>query len=969
MQPTHVLSACYRFISDLSDVVPHINVVLGNHDLAYRRDYSTTALDALGMRRLSPFVSLHSGIERHVWDGRRVLLLPFREEQDELTAAVDALDPAEAKETVAFAHLAINKAILQRHIPQQQDNAASVDPLRGSVIYLGAPLQMNWADLNDEQRGVVLLDPSTLACEMLVNPHAIAYTTVDMRDVLGGTADVAAMAEKHVMILGELTRYKYTTARDHLLSIGARSVRNWNPMGPVVQEHNRASGGLGSSIPASDAAIQEPEQPAEDSVVGDTKSGVSVTPQFEMGQSSRPLDLGAEAQDYINSVSLDSSLEPRRKELVQAGQRVIHASSSITNEDVEVQVDYRNLVGEKPTVSNLPNSDSLTRPTADVFVAEPQSLVIRNFLGVQGVLTINFQRDLPRGLVFLVGDNGSGKSTIVEAMVWCQFGRCIRSGLGAGDVVNDTAGKDCSVSLTFSNGYTISRYRKDKTYKNRVIVSLHGEPQTNMEHPDVRTTQAAIEELLGIDCDTYVRSVVLGHESAASFLNSTPAQRRDVIEQSLGLSTLARCAQMSRAVLRDLDRQMGDVQTKLTGVANVVDSAKRELRSLERSQENLASEAGRIAEALGIAMQRQTWTLKQAQEETGTEFPTLAEYVAEMDGRVAVAGQHVQHMFKEASRAEVCIAFHAEMSSSLSRLSSAQERLEQLQALHNRLASQKAARPVPWWEKSRQRCIQKLEALSTTRLDGLPKITASATILSLRFQLSALEVWADIVVFFQGDKSDDLESTIAAVGANAEHAAKRVSQLHSQADATAVAEKVAGQRRVDREEVEQAASAISLDTARTTNQALDQASKKHEELRRQREGLLAQVREQEQLQQKLGAKKREVGIYQKLAEEKRTSITLQLEQRELATELAQLASTRELFAFWASAFAKRTRRISTADSSKSITTFREYVLDQSLAELNTLLPQVLTVLYDDTRHAKAMTTGILGSLFERDDGG
>lgn len=39
MQLTDVLSACYRFVGRLSDAVPRVYVVLGNHNLAYRRDY------------------------------------------------------------------------------------------------------------------------------------------------------------------------------------------------------------------------------------------------------------------------------------------------------------------------------------------------------------------------------------------------------------------------------------------------------------------------------------------------------------------------------------------------------------------------------------------------------------------------------------------------------------------------------------------------------------------------------------------------------------------------------------------------------------------------------------------------------------------------------------------------------------------------------------------------------------------
>lgn len=267
MQPTHVLSACYRFISLLSDVVPRVHIVLGNHDLAYRPDYQTTALNALNFKRLAPYVSLHSVVAHHEWNGRRVSLLPFREEQDELTDAVAALGPNEASKTAAFAHLAINKAITQRYvvgsgvdnprvensithrgfkgpdrfaspartftghfhshqtITQEQSGSNKVD-LRGSVTYLGSPLKLSWADLYDEQRGVVLFDPETLEHELLTNPHAVGYTTADLQQVLGGQVDEDAVTDKHVMLIGKLTHLKYVTARDKLLSLGVWSVRN-----------------------------------------------------------------------------------------------------------------------------------------------------------------------------------------------------------------------------------------------------------------------------------------------------------------------------------------------------------------------------------------------------------------------------------------------------------------------------------------------------------------------------------------------------------------------------------------------------------------------------------------------------------------------------------------------------------------------------------------------------------------------
>ncbi|KAF9768377.1 hypothetical protein IL306_014346 [Fusarium sp. DS 682] len=149
MQPMHVLSAYYRFISLLSNIVPQVHIMLSNYNLAYRRDYQTTALNALNIKRLAPYVSLYSIAAHHEWDGRRVLLLPFSEEQNELTEAIAALGPNEASKT---------------------------------------------ADLYNEQQGVVLFNLETLKHELLINPHAVSYTIADLQQQLSQRLEVMTAA-------------------------------------------------------------------------------------------------------------------------------------------------------------------------------------------------------------------------------------------------------------------------------------------------------------------------------------------------------------------------------------------------------------------------------------------------------------------------------------------------------------------------------------------------------------------------------------------------------------------------------------------------------------------------------------------------------------------------------------------------------------------------------------------------------
>ena len=942
MQPTHVLSACYRFISLLSDVVPRVHILLGNHDLAYRRDYQTTALDALNIKRLAPYVSLHSVVSQDEWDGRRVLLLPFREEQNELTEAVAALGTHEASKTVSFAHLAINKAITQRYviragvdnprsansvtyrgltgpgpfaslartftghfhshqaITQEQSSSDSKVNLQGSVIYLGSPLQLNWADLYDEQRGVVLFDPETLEHELVVNPHAVGYTTADLQQVLDGQVDEVAVTGKHVMLIGKLTHLKYVTARDKLLSLGVRSVRNWTPMGFALHADRSSFGGLGSSVPASDAAIQPLEEPTGDETgPASTTDGVSASdPGVE--PRAEELDLAAASREYIESLDLDESLLLRREELVRVGQRMIQVSGEIAGQDNEVNLNHQDFLDKSSQVAGKGTATELATHSTHDFVAEPRMLTITNFLGVQNTITIDFQQDLPRGLAFLVGDNGSGKSTLIEATTWCQFGRCVRGGMAAGDVVNDSVGKNCSVKLEFANGYTITRYRKHKVHKNRVIISLRGEPQPQLELPDARTTQAAINELLGTDYETYVRTVVLSHESAASFLNSTPVQRRDVIEASLGLSMLDQCGQVSRLLLKDIDTDVKKVEGKLEGLIRIMKYNERRLKDLHRTRKRLEDEADEAATSLGAATQ--------------------------------------DHASKAAQAAELNMSACAEISTLQNQIYTEQENLQRQRRSYARMQEEKPAEPTSWSGRLQQQLSRRLVALTAARPRGQPKLFRAVETSILRFLLMTVRS----VLHSFGIPND----AASAQNQNRDREAVKDGFCRDIEKSTSRLQSLERELK------------LGINSAKTMSDQLAQA--------------IRAQKAYEALQQQVTIKQHDAATYKRLAETEQSSLQpLRSEHEVLATRLQELAADRELFVFWSSALAKRTRRASSSSSPgsavkatvKATTNFREHILARSLSELNALLVDVLAVLYDDTRHAH-LATGMLRSLFD-----
>ncbi|KAL6925355.1 hypothetical protein FSST1_002629 [Fusarium sambucinum] len=939
MQPTNILSAYYGFIRDLSDVVPHVNVLLGNHDLPHHHGYQTTALEALNIKRLAPHVSIHGDIDRQEWDGRQVLLLPLREDKSELTGSVAAIDPDEASKTVAFTVLAFNNAILQsctphttnsityrgltcptqlaslvrtftgqfdyyRTITQNNIQSNGVD-LRGSITYLGSPLQLSWRDLNDEQRGVVVFDPQTLRHELLINPHVVSYTLVAVDRVLNGQVYQDAIKDKHVMLLAKPAHINYVTARDSLFSLGARSIRDVTRM----NTNQMRLKDLASTTPTSDIEVQYSEEPfqIENSLTEPShialKSNLSALPTI------KALDIDAEAREYVESLDLDASLGSQRDDLVRAGQRIIQASRAITHQDDGLQVNYEDFLNDSYHTLGTRASNGLTVAKNNIFVAEPRTLTITNFLGVQHTITIHFRHDLPRGLTLLTGDSGYGKSTLGEAMVWCQFGRCIRNGLEADDVINDSIGMNCSVTLEFTNGYAITRYRRHQVQGNRVVITLNGERQPQVEHPDARTTQAAVNELLGLDYETYVRTVVLSRESTASFLNPTPIQRRDLIETSLGLPMLDEWGQMARLLLKNIDLKATAVRKSLGEVTRAINDNEQRLVELERQQERLANEESNAVASLE--------SIRRQHKEKSDKIERRAHKAnlthASPDPRIKVFA------FQKRIRIE-------------------QETLDQLWASYAELDRQRSVDTARWVADLYDRVRNKLKAIMRAPPRDRRRLFHSTYRIVLKFLLIAIR---NCRFMFTSSES-----------------------AHRQVIMDSLVREV--------DERKSRLKAVKREGNRAINNALTMSEKS---LRLSRQAWTREVRQQthrKRLQEQVTMKQSNVAVYRHLAEEERQSKRrLQSEHELLLNDLRAIARDHELFEFWASALSQRVNNPSSAASIKSkekpTIGFRDHILLKAISELNVFLPKILTVMYGDAQHLN-MATGMLYSIFCPDSG-
>jgi DNA repair exonuclease SbcCD ATPase subunit len=223
---------------------------------------------------------------------------------------------------------------------------------------------------------------------------------------------------------------------------------------------------------------------------------------------------------------------------------------------------------------------------------EFQKLVISRFMsfGEKQVVPLANQ-----GLVRLEGDNRdepnatsnmAGKSTIIEALLWCLFGKTAR-GLKHDQVVNRFAKKDCYVSVTFTDGksssYVVRRYRRHSEHKNHLHL-WKGDKLLSFRHDD--ETQKKLESILGCDFQSFVNSVIFGGADLAQikpFARLTDSEQKKLLESFLHFEQFDMALRRTKDLLTELREKRTGNQLAIEQCKGKVASIREKIKTLRKS--------------------------------------------------------------------------------------------------------------------------------------------------------------------------------------------------------------------------------------------------------------------------------------------------------------------------------------------------------------------------------------------------
>lgn len=201
-------------------------------------------------------------------------------------------------------------------------------------------------------------------------------------------------------------------------------------------------------------------------------------------------------------------------------------------------------------------------------------LKLRNFLSFGNAeQTIKLDKDLHTLVCGLNKDkaeddsgnqNGVGKSSFMQALHYCIYGKSIGNKITLPTLVNNINKKHMEVSLSFNKdgvNYRIERGRNPQYLR----FYKEDEEITDEALGDSRDTQSVIEEVIGMSSDLFCQTVLLSC-SVPIFMDETTANQKIIIEKVLGIDIITKKINALKEVIKQTKNDILNEEFKVTTV-------------------------------------------------------------------------------------------------------------------------------------------------------------------------------------------------------------------------------------------------------------------------------------------------------------------------------------------------------------------------------------------------------------------
>lgn len=184
----------------------------------------------------------------------------------------------------------------------------------------------------------------------------------------------------------------------------------------------------------------------------------------------------------------------------------------------------------------------------------------------------------------ILGTNGAGKSTVLDALTFGLFGKPFRK-INKPQLVNSVNGRDCLIEIDFSigkNEYLIRRGIKPAIFE----IYING----NMINQDsrIKDYQRHLEEnILKLNFKSFTQTVILGSATFVPFMQLSAKDRRDIIEDLLDIKIFSSMNEILKTRILEHRENLNSVDSELNLVDNKIYMQERSIEEINKDRNKL----------------------------------------------------------------------------------------------------------------------------------------------------------------------------------------------------------------------------------------------------------------------------------------------------------------------------------------------------------------------------------------------
>ena len=184
----------------------------------------------------------------------------------------------------------------------------------------------------------------------------------------------------------------------------------------------------------------------------------------------------------------------------------------------------------------------------------------------------------------IVGENGAGKSTILDALTFSLFGKPFRK-INKPQLVNTINNGECLVEVSFTIGtilYIVRRGIKPAVFD----ILINGVPID--QHANSKDGQELLEtQILRLNYKSFTQVVVLGSSTFVPFMQLPAAHRREVIEDLLDIQIFSSMNTALKQKITTLKDDLSETQNSMSLQEQFISVQSDNLKKMEKGNQDI----------------------------------------------------------------------------------------------------------------------------------------------------------------------------------------------------------------------------------------------------------------------------------------------------------------------------------------------------------------------------------------------